>query len=114
MKKPSEKTALTLIVEIVKWGAVIWLFWPLFSFQSERIAVWRMVCGVLLIVVYLGKMFYDVIINALQRQKERYTLGDFLGLVVTITLIAVIVGGVLVLLALYLINQMQSGESQAN
>ncbi|MBN1480430.1 hypothetical protein EH223_20445 [candidate division KSB1 bacterium] len=106
------KKLFSVIFEIVKWGIVLWLLWPLLSFQAERMSLWRVVLGVMLIVIYVGKMFYDFILGNFKRQKERYTVADLLLLVGAIAIIAIIIGGTILLVGFYVVTQLQEATSQ--
>ncbi len=105
------KNAFATIVEFLKWAVVIWLMWPLLSFQSDKMTLWRMVLGVLLAVLFLGKMFYDFIIDNFKQRKERYTVVDFLILVGFIAGIAVLVGGGMLVFGLYLSGQIRESAA---
>ena len=105
MTNQTRKT-LGYVFEIGKWAVVVALLWPMLTFQAERMSIWRMVLGILLLVIFIGKMFYDVIIDNYKQRKEHYTLLDLLLLVGAVTLIAIIIGGTLFLIGFYLIQQL--------
>ena len=88
---------LAFVFEIGKWAVVVALLWPMISFQAERMSVWRMVLGILLLVIFIGKMFYDIIIDNYKRRKEQYTVLDLLLLVGAVSLF---------LIGFYLIQQL--------
>lgn len=101
------KNTFLSIVELLKWGVVVWLLWPLLSFQTDKMTLWRMVLGVLLTVLFLGKMFYDFIIDNFKQRKERYTFTDFLLLAGFIAGIAVLIGGGILVIGLYISGQIR-------
>jgi len=101
----------TTIFEFVKWGIVVWLLWPLLSFQAEKMPLWRMVFGVMLAVIFLGKMFYDFVLDNFKQKKEHYTITDLLMLVGFVALVAIIVGGVILIIGVFLATQIrEAGE----
>lgn len=104
---------LSYAFEAAKWGIVVWLLWPLLSFQGAKMPLWRMMAGVMLIVIYLGKTFYDIIINNFKQRKESYTVLDLLRLAGAIAIIAVIIGGAVVLIGFYVMTQYQQGTDPA-
>ena len=71
-----------------------------------------MVFGVLLAVIFLGKMFYDFILDNFKQRKEHYTIVDLLMLVGFIAIIAVLIGGAILMLGLYVTSQMQEAATQ--
>ena len=98
-------------LEIAKWGIVVWLLWPMLTFQAERMSVWRLVFGVMMAVIFVGKMFYDFILDNFKARRERYTIVDLLLLVGFIAIVAVLIGGTIVLVGLYLVTQMQEAAA---
>ncbi len=101
-----------IIIEIAKWGLAVFLLWPLLTFQAQRMPLWRMVVGVMLLVLNMGKIFYDVFLDNFKQKKEQYALSDLLMLIFGVTIIAVIIGGVIVLVGLYVAQQASSGFAE--
>jgi len=109
----NSKTKLsTIFIEIAKWILVIYLLWPLLSFQAQRMPLWRMVLGVMLLVINVGKIFYDVFLDNFKQKKEQYALGDLFMLILGVTLVAVLVGGAVLLIGLYVAQQASSGFAE--
>ncbi len=106
------KSIASTLFEILKWGAVLWLMWPLLSFQLEKMTLWRMVLGVLLAVLFIGKMLYDALVDSFKQRKERYTVVDLLALVGFIAAIAVLIGVAVLGVGLYVISQLQESAGQ--
>ena len=106
MSKPKNKP-LSYFLEIAKWLIPIWALWPLLTFQAEKMTLWRMMLGVLFTVIYLGKMFYDLLLDNFKQRKERYTIVDLLMLVGFITIVAVLIGGAILVVGMYVTTQFQ-------
>lgn len=109
--RSKNKRGLSVILQIFQWGAAVWLLWPLFVLQAERMPLWRMMSGILLVIIGIGRLFYDSIFDFYKKRKEQQPLIALLSLVVTITLIAALIGGLLLLFAFYAVSRLnQSGE----
>jgi len=102
----------TILVEIVKWGLAVFLLWPLLSMQAQRMPLWRMVLGVMLLVINIGKIFYDVFLDNFKQKKEQYALRDLFMLILGVTIMAVIIGGAVMLIGLYVAQQANSGFAE--
>ena len=96
-------------VEIAHWGAIVLLLLPLFTVQSGRMPLWRMMLGVLLLVLAVGRLFYDYVLDIYKKQAQRSPLRSLAAMVLTITLIAVLIGGLLLMFAFYAVSQLQQG-----
>ena len=105
----AKNTISTIIFEFAKWGLVVYLLWPLLSFQAQRMPLWRMVIGIMLLVISLGKIFYDIFLDNYNQKKEQYELRDLLLFIFGVTIVAVIIGGVIMLIGLYVAQQAGSG-----
>jgi uncharacterized membrane protein YcjF (UPF0283 family) len=99
------------VLGIAKWVIVVWLLWPLLTLQAEKMSLWRMMLGIMLVVIYVGKMFYDFILDHFKQKKERYTVTDLLMLVVFIAIIAIIIGGTILLVGMLVMKQMQEATA---
>jgi len=78
--------------EIGKWILVIFLLFPLISTMSGPINFSRVVIGEALLIIFIGKIFYDTIIWKFTRQRK--TAGQYfislIGILVTVSFILVI------------------------
>ncbi len=114
---PKQKTLLkdwkTIVPEIGKWLIVVWLLWPLANPVPGRWTVARIVLGVCLFVIFAGKVFYDVIIMDYIRQKRTSVKQDIITLVAMVSIIALLVGLVLVLFGLFIVKWAASANSPA-
>ncbi len=104
-----KQTLTTIIFEIAKWGLAILLLWPLLSFDAQRMPLWRMVLGVMLLVINFGKIFYDIFLDSFKAKKKQYAWTDLFMLILGVTAMAVIIGGAVLLIGLYVMQQAGSG-----
>ncbi|MBN1560713.1 hypothetical protein JW998_10715 [candidate division KSB1 bacterium] len=112
-KPPSRRERRGLyLLNIAKWAIVVWLLWPLLTMQAERMSLWRVVLGVMLVVIYVGKMFYDFVLDHFKQKKERYTVVDLLMLVAFIAVVALLIGGAMLAIGLYVMKQLQEGSAE--
>ena len=96
----------TIFWEIVKWGIVIFGLWPvMFSDVPRRSDLLRMLLGVITLVIIIGKMFYDAMMD---RSRERSNNWDLLRLLGVVMLIAVLIGGAMLFLIHYISLSMQN------
>ncbi|MDZ7317057.1 MAG: hypothetical protein ONB24_13130 [candidate division KSB1 bacterium] len=108
--KSRPNSGFSLFLQIFQWGIAVWLLWPLFVLQADRMPLWRMMTGILLVVIGVGRLFYDSIFDFYKKRKEQQPLVALLSLIVTITLIAALVGGLLLLFVVYAVSRLnQSG-----
>ena len=98
--------------EIAKWIVIVYLFWPLVVMQSAKLPLWRMMLGVLLLVIFVGKLFYDYVLDTLKKNRERSPLSHLISMVVSISIIAVIIAGLLMLFGYYALSQYQQVTPQ--
>jgi hypothetical protein len=98
--------------EIAQWALVVFLFWPILIMQTARMPLWRMMLGVLLLVIFIGKLFYDYTLAHYEKKSQRPQWVNLLSLVASITMIAVIIGGLLLLFAFYAVSQLQQTPPQ--
>lgn len=94
------------VVEILKWLVVLWLLWPIRHATSGPIEFARVVAGILLFVIFSGKLFYDTVIMSIVRQERMSTRRDIitiLGIVVGLALVV----GLLILFVGYLLIELQ-------
>mgnify|MGYP006281297465 FL=1 len=99
-----------ILVEIGKWGIVVLLLWPLITFQAEKMSLWRLLLGIVLAVIYIGKLFYDILLDNFRQRKEQYTLKDLLTLVGFIVLVAILIGGAIVIIGFFIMTQLQENS----
>ncbi len=108
----SKTTLSAILFEIAKWGVTVFLLWPLLSFQAQKMPLWRMVAGVMLLVINLGKIFYDIFLDNFKQKRERYSLIDLLMLILGVAAVAALIGGVVLLTALYISTRLQDASAE--
>jgi len=96
-----------------KWILVIWLIWPVQNALTNRIDFTRVLLGILLFIIFAGKLFYDTLLQGQLQNKGKasYGIWDIIGLAVGL---AILVGAMvlfLALLALFFVKNSMSVES---
>jgi len=93
-----------IVSEILKWGIVIWLLFPLTRLTAGRFMFMRVLLGILLFIIFAGKRFYDTVIMSAIKQRRTSLKEDmiaFLGMVLGATLL---VGLVIFLFAMLIVT----------
>jgi hypothetical protein len=89
--------------EILKWGLVIWLLFPLSRFSAGRYLFVRVLLGILLFIVFAGKTFYDTVIMSAIRQRRTSLKQDIIAFLGMILGAMILVGLVILLFAMLLV-----------
>ena len=93
------KTAL----EIVKWAFIIWLLWPLSRLSQEGLSQFtRVLLGILLFIIFTGKVLYDTIFVGLIKQRRTSMKQDAVLLLGVILVLCLMLGLVVFIVGLYL------------
>jgi cobalamin biosynthesis protein CobD/CbiB len=95
------------LLQLLKWSAVIWCLWPLARFSEGSIQFTRVLLGILLFIIFSGKMLYDTIIMDYIRQRRttlKQDIAQFLGMILAV---ALIVGLVLLMIAALIMESMK-------
>jgi predicted ABC-type exoprotein transport system permease subunit len=99
---------LSYIWEIGKWILVLFLLYPLISTMSGPVNFSRVVIGEALLIIFIGKIFYDTIIWKFTNQRKAAGQ-DFISLIGILLTVSFILVLFLVLFALtlrqYMVNQ---------
>ncbi|MBD3376087.1 hypothetical protein GF406_13710 [candidate division KSB1 bacterium] len=99
---------LITIWEIVKWLAVFYLLWPLQNLTTQQpVSLPRVMLGILLFIIFSGKILYDTIIDRVKEQREGRGVSELLTLLGIVILVALVVGIFLVLIGLTVFAVMQ-------
>jgi len=112
LKRPW-KTLLSWLIEICKWGVVIWLLLPLRDVSSGRVDFTRIVLGILLFILFSGKMFYDAIIDGYKKKKVQSAGAEIFSTLVTVIIMALMVAFVVSSIGLLLFAYLQQGTQTA-
>ncbi len=98
-------------VEIAKWSLVLWLLYPLIWAQEKYVSFPRIMAGILLFVVFSGKMLYDMMISKRNHHQERSNAADLLATLAMVVVAALIVGLFVVIIGFALFGQMQEATA---
>jgi len=101
-----------VILELAKWGLVFWLLAPAIKIQDKVISFPRLMAGIMLFIVFSGKMLYDIMISGHQRHSERSHAADLLATVGMVVVVSLIVGLFVVLIGYLVITLMQQATTQ--
>ena len=107
-RKAVRKERLGTVLEILKWGLVVWLLWPLVGLVRGSIPLGRVVLGIALFVVFCGKLFYDTLILEFIRQRRATMKQDLLGILGMLLVVLLLVGFVVFLFSLLIMRWQQS------
>ena len=81
-----------VLTELGKWALVIFLLLPLRGAQAGPIDLWRVALGILLFVIFGGKLLYDAIIADLLHRRRESTARDWVTLLGMVVVVAIVVG----------------------
>ncbi len=96
------------IKEIAKWGLVVWLIWPITYSMQSRMSFPRMMAGILLFVLFIGKLFYDVFFDSYRHRENKNKYVELLVTVGAVTFIAILVGAIALFIGLYAYEMMKN------
>jgi hypothetical protein len=82
-------------LEVMKWGLIVWLMIPVSRASRGPVDILRVIAGILLFIIFTGKLLYDRIFADMIRGRRRTPLQDLLGSI-GIILIVVILTGILI------------------
>jgi hypothetical protein len=108
----SDKKLLRTAIEIGKWVLVFWLLLPIRGSMQARVDFSRVMLGVLLAVLFIGKRLYDTVIDGYKKNRERSDIVDFLATVAIVVLVAALVGAILVFGGMFVIYSMQEMQNE--
>ena len=114
-KSSKSKALFKNVINISKWILVIWLIWPIQNALSGRVDFTRVLLGILLFIIFAGKIFYDSILrNQLKHDESSGARGlvDILGIAVGLCLIVGAVILFLGLLAFYIVQGAMTVEPE--
>lgn len=94
-------------LEMGKWAVVLWLLWPLRHAPSGSVDFARVVLGILLFVIFAGKLFYDTVIMSIVRQRRTSLKQDILSLIGMILVMSLVVGLLVVFVGFVIVELIQ-------
>ena len=99
-----QKKVGTIFVEIIKIGLCCFLLWPL----TKNVPTWsdfvRIVAGILLFILIVGKVFYDKVLSSYIDTKNRTK--DLLIIFLSVVVLALIVAVAILSIALLVVERM--------
>jgi hypothetical protein len=98
-------------LEFAKWILVIWLLFPITMVQEKVISFPRIMAGIMLFVVFSGKMFYDIMLKKRNRDNERSNAADLLAMIGMVVVISTIVGLFIVMIGFLVVSGMQQATA---
>ena len=94
----------TAVIEMLKWGAVLYLLWPIVTLRQGQFSLIRLLMGIVLFVIFSGKLLYDYIVRDYIQSRyisRKRDLITFLGIVLGS---ALIVGLVIFIFAVFILQ----------
>jgi len=96
------------VIEIGKWALIIWLLFPITGATKVLINFSRVALGIVLFVIFTGKLLYDVVFFPRQHQRESSVGKDLVSMIGIVSGIALLVLVLVVFVALYVISYMNA------
>lgn len=99
-------------LEIGKWGMILWLLSPLRQASAGPILFGRVALGILLFIIFAGKLFYDAVLEGYLRKRRTSAREDLLSLVGIVLVVALVVGLVIFLVGFMMLEffEMMRGQ----
>lgn len=94
------------LIEIGKWVIVLWLMSPLALAMSGPIDFSRVAMGILLFIIFTGKLLFDTIIAPLKTRIERTALQDVIMMIGAVTAVGLAVTMMILLVGVYVMRMM--------
>ena len=91
--------------EVIKWLVVLWLLWPIRKANVVPIEFTRVAIGILLFIIFAGKIFYDTVIMSIIRQRRMSAKKEIVSLIGIVVVLGFVVG-LLLLFAGYLLIEL--------
>jgi hypothetical protein len=96
------------VIEVGKWALIIWLLFPITGTAQGPINFARLALGVVLFVIFTGKLLYDVVFFPRQHQRESSAGKDLVSMIGIVFGIALLVLVLVVFVVMYVINYMST------
>jgi len=89
---PQKKDSRALLWEVFKWALVLFLLFPLVRPAGGMLEFVRVVAGEALLIIFIGKLFYDTVIWKFTRQRRtaRQDLIALIGMALGVGLIMIV------------------------
>jgi len=102
----------SVLPEILKWLLVLYLLWPLVRFREGGFPLLRLLLGILLFILFSGKLFYDIFFADVVRQRRPTLKQDLLTFAGIVLALLLLIGAVVAMVAAMLVAWQKSLNSQ--
>ncbi|MDZ7261097.1 MAG: hypothetical protein ONB05_03130 [candidate division KSB1 bacterium] len=110
--KALNKKGIALFLEIGKWLLVIWLLLPMRQLLTQKVGFTRVALGILLFIIFSGKLFYDTVLSGIIRRRESSVGKDLVTMVGMVIFLSLLVGLVLFFIGIFIVAYLNtSGEN---
>jgi hypothetical protein len=96
------------LLEIAKWLIVLWLMSPLALAMRGPVDFSRVALGILLFIIFTGKLLFDSIVAPLKTRSERSAAQDVIMMIGVVAVIGLAVAMMVLLIGLYVMKLMAS------
>lgn len=100
------KSLKSTLIEIGKWVIVLWLMSPLALAMRGPVDFSRVAMGILLFIIFTGKLLFDTIIAPLKTRTERTALQDVIMMIGAVTAVGLAVTMMILLVGVYVMRLM--------
>ncbi len=100
------KSLKSTLIEIGKWVIVLWLMSPLALAMNGPVDFSRVALGLLLFIIFTGKLLFDTIIAPLKTRTERTALQDVIMMIGAVTAVGLAVTMMILLVGVYVMRLM--------
>jgi hypothetical protein len=97
--------------EVGKWLLVLWLLWPVRNANIAPVEFTRVVLGVLLFIIFAGKVFFDTVIMSIIRQRRTSAKRDIITLLGIVSVMGLVVG-LLMFFGAYMLIEMSKNMTR--
>ncbi|MBN1893021.1 hypothetical protein JW906_00930 [bacterium] len=97
-----------ILLESLKWLLVLYLLWPIVRFREGAFPLVRLLLGILLFIIFSGKLFYDLFLADVVRQRRPTLKQDLCTLAGMILAVLLLIGAVVAMVAAMLVAWQKS------
>jgi len=100
-----------IALEVIKWTFVIWLLLPIRQASSGPVNFTRIAAGILLFIIFAGKVFYDTVIMGILHRRRTSVKQDILTLIGMVIVLSLVVGLLLLFVGFLLVELFKMSQS---
>ncbi len=108
MAQLTGKKVFSVVSEVGKWLLVLWLLLPIRKAMSERVDFTRVALGILLFILFTGKLFYDTILSGLLKNQEHRRWREIITVFGMAAVISLVIGVVVLFIGLFIFSSLQN------